>query len=261
MTAKKIAAGSTNAAFRQQKIDTCREIIRRVINENPILKTSLGSVIGIEDIYIRIMSKESSLNESIYITNMSPSTFSKHISKGSPRKAYNIITSIRQDSFVREVVLPHGVGQVMGYHLVRSLDGNSFRVTYGRGGPDLFELVKKKNGNTFLVNANDPVESINLSFQGPDALENGIRAGLCLLASKYGFTKNIRSAIVAYHGGGKDVFGTSSNSYANDILNGTTYLAVAQPNAKNNLTLAKNVNTSPETNSNKAAKVQWSCTT
>ncbi len=271
MTAKKIVAGSTNAAFRQQKVAICREIIDRVIGE--YFKDTLGQISGLADTYIRLLSKESSLNEvKTAVPNYSDGWWTRHLAASpSVRKAYAAMTSIRgnaMDPFIKEVCAPHGVGQVMGYHMVRDLV-TSDRKTYVEiyKGRNVFELVMKKNGGTFLVNANAAAGSINNNFSGTDALENGIRASLAVFASKYEKTRSVNGAIMSYFGAkasnpnARDANGTTGTQYVADITGGTGSLAVAQPNAKNNLTLAKNVDTSPETNSNKAAKPQWSCTT
>lgn len=260
MVARTVAGGSTNASFRQQKIAICKEIILRVVAQ--YFPDTLGTVTGIEDIYVRIMSKESSLNENIYIANFRGTNWERHINNGTPAKAYRLIRSLRTgdttDGFIREVVLPHGVGQVMGYHMVRNFDGKAYRLSYK--GKDVFDLVTKKNGSSFLVDANASIGAINANFQGPDALENGIRAGIAVLANKYDKTKDIRRAIVAYHGGGQDTFGTNSNTYANEMLNGTGHINVASPNSKPNIQIAQNLPSGTDSNSNNAAKSKWSCT-
>jgi hypothetical protein len=266
MTTRTVAAGSSNDSFRQQKIALCRDIIVRIIEL--YFKDTLGQIIGLPDLYIRLLSTESGLNE---ITTANPvfsdAWWAKHMINKSPRLAAIAMVKIKgntTDPFIREVCYPHGVGQVMGYHMVRGLTASNvetFAVRYK--GKNVFELVKKVNGGTFLVNETDSAGAINANFSGPDALENGIRASLGLFAGKFDAFKNLDKAIKAYFGSlnpaARDANGTSPDIYLARVKYGSGSLAVANTNRRTNIQIANNLSTGPQTNSNNAAKSQWSC--
>lgn len=263
-TNKKVAAGSSNKAYRDQKIAICKEIVQRVIAQYEELNKFLGKVTNIDSIMISLFSKESSINEGLYISPWSQSYINKHVSKGSAKRFHDRIIGSRPLSFVYETVLPHGVGQVMGWHMISDWrDGYA----YIPGTKDhVFSVIKKKDGSSFLVDSNANPESINNNFRGPDALENGIRASLGILLSKFenrsGIHYNIRTAVASYLGsaGAKDIFGTTPEAYASAIIDGHR-LSVAQPTSTSNIQVAKNsATTGPATDSKKAETSKWSCT-
>lgn len=270
-TKKVVSAGSTSISYSQQKVATCRKIISDVINQYPIMKSTLGKVPNVEDIVCSQLSFESGLDEGKYISPWGDGTIQKHLRVSSTaRKAKKIVDDTRtiKDLFWQEVILPHGVGQVMGWHLIKGWPDFAAKLP---NGTDIFSIVKTKAGGEFKVDINAAAGSVNMLFSGTDALENGIRAALAILTQKYYLHSMhevnpymaIRTAIAYYLGNPnrKDAFGTTSLAYANKIMsNAGKALAVSQPTSAENIKLAM-ASTGPSTNSGDAKATRTGCST
>lgn len=265
MTAKVMSAGSTTSSYRQDKINRCRYIIERVLSDYDVF-SDLRVVPNITNIVIGILSAESSMDERI-VTSFDRWTAEQIRKHKTMRTVSKILANIvnKNPALADEVIAPHGVGQVMGWHLISDWESEYPKIK-GKNG---FFSVTKTNGQSFLVGSNADPGTINSSFSGPDALENGIRSSLVLLASKYDSPKwrnmvpqlRIREAVTDYHGRGTDAAGGVSYTYANKILGGERP-SVANTQSSNNVQLAKNVSSTGKTttNSGNSAKDKWSCT-
>lgn len=220
----------------RKKVNEAKDLVRKHIDANSIFKPTLGSIKDIETIMTNLFQKESSLNEGHYISQWSDPLIYKHVyNSRSARRFLGVMGLPGPHYFLfdnhKEAIMPHGVGQVMGWHLVKG--------TYNY--EPTFDKVMTVSGSPFYVTLNDILTSsggtsgaINSKFFGTNALENGIIASMCMLHSKFpkgvldSYTK-IRVAVGRYLGDAKsaDVFNTRPSEYTAEILNLNRPLTVA----------------------------------
>lgn len=122
-------------------------------------------------------------------------------------------TSRPQKYLVAEIITPHGLGQVMGYHFLQDT------ADFCPG----FRDVTRVEGDYFICSQSSPAGTINNMFSGINGEENQVRAAMTIFAWKYnGFiSKKGRSMIEAaklatkgYLGGaGGDANGTTPEVY------------------------------------------------
>lgn len=208
----------------------------------------LSQVPGIQQLCLGIMSKETHFVP-WFMSYWSPAYIVKGFAQAkTSKKIYEMMGGTQdtlanayldplnfsrpQKYFVLEVITPHGLGQVMGYHFCQDLSisvmnkkGKGVQAnTFIKG----FGIVPRADGGSFACSYLSPPGTINNMFANQVyGEENQVIASMIVLNDKYqGFKKStsgkveaINLAVKGYLGSGEDSNHTSPEVYLADVRN------------------------------------------
>lgn len=223
-TNKYIASGASFSGDAKARVDKYKSLILSDLNSFELFK-NLRKVSGIENMCIGLMSKETSLIP-MYISPWSKTWIIKSYipQTWSARTIFQITNSTYQDiideKLIWEILLPHGLGQVMGWNFCQDLVFKK-KSWFEKD----FAKISPLGGGSFVCSSKSAPGTINNLFNGTNGEANQIRAMLVMLNSKFETAlTTVKSdkaalsiAIKSYLGTGKDAFGTTPEKYLADI--------------------------------------------